>query len=108
MASSSKAARRELPQLVDDLEALLWAFEKVGGLNDIQNEELGSLRETVAKIRLIKLGIPVALSALQYQIDDLGDHFWTYDKHRIALSSMLGIISEFLTASRLGIEPPKQ
>lgn len=100
MKTSSKAARRELPALAIELEDELVTFERIGELGDGEILAVRILREEISQLSFVKLGIPLALSNLQYKISDLQDNFWVYDNHQPPLVRMIIAISEFLESPR--------
>lgn len=97
---SSKAARRELPELADELALELSKIENMGALSDEQFGLYSDLKIELISLGLVKIGIFAALNNLQYKIDLFSRYFWIYDDRQAPLKEMIELINEFLESPR--------
>lgn len=100
----SRAARRELPDLVIDLNAQLLRLERMGDFTDGAKAKIGELHEGASALALVRIGIAVALNNYQHEIGQLGEYFWEYDERQAPLEEMIKLIHEFLESPRYGLE----
>lgn len=100
---TSRAARRELPELAEEL---LIEIKRLPNIGPLEGERLKLYNELLVEIEilpLVKIGIAKVLSDLQYKIDFFGRYFWVYDEQQEPLEEMLELINEFLESPRLSL-----
>ena len=101
---TTRAARREIPALAEDIIAQLNRIERRGELNPAATEELQLLYEAVDSLSIVRIGIAQALDLLQHQVGQFGEYFWEWDERQDILEAIIRLVDEFLESPRYGLQ----